>query len=127
MKTTLVMSIGGSSRRISRTWPAISDAVRLRVNPIAPVAQNAHCNAQPACDEMHNVIRSPSGIATLSIASLSDRRNRNFSVPSTDFWRAAISRRGRVNSSASASRSDLGNSVISSKLRAGFCHKRFTT
>ena len=66
------------------------------MNPIAPVAQNAHCSAQPACDEMHSVIRSPSGMATVSIASPSRRRNRNFSVPSFDRCRAAISSRGKV-------------------------------
>ena len=89
MNTMFVTLIGGSSRRISRTCPAISNASRLRLKPIAPVAQNAHCSAQPACDEMHSVTRSPSGIATVSIASPSCRRKRNFSVPSADFCRAA--------------------------------------
>ena len=34
---------------------------------MAPVAQNAHCNAHPTCDEMQSVSRLPSGIATVSI------------------------------------------------------------
>ena len=98
MNTTFVTGMGGSSRRISRTWPAISCTARLREKPIAPVAQNAHCSAHPACEEMQSVTRLPSGIATVSMASPSARRKRNFSVPSADFCRAAISRRGRANS-----------------------------
>jgi hypothetical protein len=56
---------------------------------MTPVEQNEHCSAHPACDEMHSVRRFPSGIATVSIASPSARRNRNFSVPSADRCRAA--------------------------------------
>ena len=69
MNTMLVMPMGGSSRRISRTCAAISHVARLRENPMRPVAQNAHLSAQPACEEMHSVTRLPSGMATLSIAS----------------------------------------------------------
>ena len=46
-----------SSSVTSRTWPAISNGLRLRENPIAPVAQNEHWSAQPAWDEMQRVRR----------------------------------------------------------------------
>ena len=39
------------SRRKCSAWSRISDAVRLRANFIAPVAQNVHVSGQPDCEE----------------------------------------------------------------------------
>ena len=41
----------GSSRRKCSAWSRISDALRLRPNRIAPVAQNVQVNGQPDCEE----------------------------------------------------------------------------
>ena len=43
----------GSMRRKCSTWSRISEAVRLRPNFIAPVAQNVHVSGQPDCDDTH--------------------------------------------------------------------------
>ena len=51
-----------SARLACQSWPTISATVRLRLNPCLPVEQNAQSSAQPACDEMHSVPRSSSGI-----------------------------------------------------------------
>ena len=82
MNTTLVGCCAGSRNTISRTWPAISPAERLRRNPMRPVAQKTQPSAHPACDEMHSVRRLPSGMNTDSIASPSASAHRNFTVPS---------------------------------------------
>ena len=77
--------VRGAKRRVEQRDLAhlTRDLVRLEVarESHAPVAQNAHWSAHPACDEMQNVRRSPSGIATVSMASPSCRRKRNFSRP----------------------------------------------
>ncbi len=44
------------------TWPTISAAVRLRLKPCCAVEQKLQSIAQPTCEEMHNVARSPSGM-----------------------------------------------------------------
>ena len=123
MKTTLVTCLGGVNRRISRTCPAISNISRLRVKPIAPVAQKAHCSAQPACEEMQSVRREPSGIATVSMNSPSSRRNRNFSVPSLEVCLAASVSRGIVKCSSRRFLNATGMSVIASKLSTALCHR----
>ena len=41
----------GSMRRKCSTWSRISEAVRLRPNFIAPVAQNVQVSGQPDCEE----------------------------------------------------------------------------
>ena len=41
----------GSMRRKWSAWSRISEAVRLRANLIAPVAQNVHVSGQPDCEE----------------------------------------------------------------------------
>ena len=51
-----------SSRASTRTWPAISPAVRLRSSPIFPVRQNAHFIAHPTCVEMQKVWAGVSGM-----------------------------------------------------------------
>jgi hypothetical protein len=48
MKTQWSMS---SMRRKCSAWSTISDAVRLRPNRIAPVAQNVHVSGHPDWDE----------------------------------------------------------------------------
>ena len=40
-----------SMRRKCSAWSRISDAVRLRPNRIAPVAQNVQVSGQPDCEE----------------------------------------------------------------------------
>ena len=72
---------------------------------------------------MQSVSRSPSGIATVSIASPSESRKRNFSVPSLDFCRAATSSRGSEKRSASRARNAFGRSVMSSKRATGLVHR----
>ena len=51
-----------SVRFACHNWPTISPVVRLRLKPCLPVEQNAQSSAQPACDEMHSVPRSSSGM-----------------------------------------------------------------
>ena len=51
-----------SARLACHSWPTISATVRLRLKPCLPVEQNAQSSAQPACDEMHSVPRSSSGM-----------------------------------------------------------------
>ncbi len=111
MNTTLVGASAGSSRITSRTWAAISVAVRLRRNPIRPVAQNTQPNAHPTCDEMHSVRRLPSGISTDSMASPSPRSHRYFSVPSLESCRVPSASRRSGNAAANAPRSGAGKSV----------------
>ena len=41
----------------STTWSSISCALRLRVSPMRPVAQNAQSAPQPICDEMQSEVR----------------------------------------------------------------------
>ena len=45
------------STAAARTCSRISAVDRLRVSPPWPVAQNGHAMPQPACDEMHTVLR----------------------------------------------------------------------
>jgi hypothetical protein len=47
-----------SSAAAARTCSRISAADRLRFSPPWPVAQNGQAIPQPACDEMHTVLRS---------------------------------------------------------------------
>ena len=60
MKTTLDSRSSNSSRMVAaaaRTCSTISAVDRLRVKPPWPVAQNGHAIPQPACEEMHTVLR----------------------------------------------------------------------
>ena len=126
MKTTLVGAAAGSRRTISRTWPAISKAERLRRNPMRPVAQKVQPSAQPAWEEMQRVRRDPLGIRTLSIASPSARRQRYFRVPSADCCSTSAVRRGRGRAWSSSARSASGSSVASAQEPTGACHSRRT-
>src|SRR5688572_33438301 len=81
--------LNGKSRRSvaaarTRTWPAISPAVRLRTSPILPVRQNTHDIAHPTCVEMQNVIDGVSGLKTDSIWRWSASSSKNLRVPSAD-------------------------------------------
>ena len=49
-----------------QTCPIISDTVKLRLKPCCAVEQKVQANAQPTCEETHNVARSASGIYTVS-------------------------------------------------------------
>ena len=101
----------------------ISPAVRLRRNPIVPVAQNLQSRGQPTCVERHNVSRrsaagevSSGGIKTLSIIKLSFRRNKNLVVPSVG--ETLFLTRSRLSILAECSRTTRNSfeiSVISSK------------
>ncbi|KJR41349.1 hypothetical protein MCHI_002753 [Candidatus Magnetoovum chiemensis] len=73
-----------TSRRTEMTCSNISKGVRFLLNPIEPVRQNLHPIAQPACEEIHSVRRSLSGIRTLSIVCLSSRLKRYFFAPSDE-------------------------------------------
>ena len=105
MNTTLVGLSAGSRSTISRACATISNALRLRRNPIRPVAQNVHPSAHPAWDETQSVRRAPDGISTDSIASPSSSRQRNFRVPSLDCCTVAAVSRARGNAASSSARS----------------------
>src|SRR5210317_1780405 len=117
MKTTLVTAASpfgrlGSTSLACQTWPIISAAVRLRLNPCAPVAQNAQSSAHPTCDEIHKVPRAGSGMYTASTRCPEPLANSHLTVPSEDsYW---LSTRGNVTAARSASfaRSDFDRSVI---------------
>lgn len=54
MNTAPLTRPGASSRTV-RNAEIISQGARLRVSPRRPVAQNAHCIAQPTWEERHTV------------------------------------------------------------------------
>ena len=62
-------------------WPMISPVDKFRLKPCLPVEQNAQSSAQPACDEVHSVPRSSSGMNTASTA-LEPTSGNHFRVPS---------------------------------------------
>jgi len=65
MKTTLESRVGppgnspvAQARAEATICAVISPAVRLRVSPACPVAQNGQFIPHPAWEEMHTVVRS---------------------------------------------------------------------
>src|SRR5688572_31482036 len=72
---------GWSSRPVAaastRTWPAISPAVRFRTRPILPVRQKPQLIAQPTCVEMQNVIDGVSGMNTRSEEDTSELQSQS--------------------------------------------------
>ena len=62
----------------------ISAFDRFLSKPCAPVAQNVHCNAHPACEEIHKVSLFFSGILTISIIEPESSLIKYFLVPSGD-------------------------------------------
>src|SRR3989442_3314961 len=81
MNTMLVGLAATSASTISRTWPAISAGVRLRRNPIRPVAQNTQPRAHPTRDEIHNVRRLPAGVSNHPTPPPSADGPKEFSLP----------------------------------------------
>src|SRR5258708_30659271 len=87
MKTTFI-----DSRRTryccctEKSWPSISDGVRLRPAPKKPVTQNVQPTAQPAWDERQTLVRSDAdcgrGMYTDSMRLPSPRAKRYLRLPS---------------------------------------------
>ncbi|WRP18401.1 hypothetical protein U7230_05170 [Carboxydochorda subterranea] len=102
--------------RAQATWAAISPGCKLRRRPMRPVAQNGQPMAQPACEERHNVSRLPAGMSTASIwagaAALPRSSSSPLTVPSGSCWRARVSITCCQATSARASRSPAGRSVM---------------
>ena len=94
------------------TWAVISPAVKFRVNPACPVAQNGHFIPQPAWDEIQTVVRSVYFINTDSTNTPSCNRQRSFRVlpPSQVIERTKVSNLGK-NASAKGWRSSFGISL----------------
>ena len=109
---------GVSSMRRSaastRTWPTISPAVRWRVSPIFPVRQNAHCMAQPTCDEMQKVCAGVSGMKTDSMRAPSASSKRYLVVPSMETSLRTSRGVAMRQRSASVARSGRARSVMRS-------------
>src|SRR5688572_6699887 len=124
MSTTLVTmrSPSGSypsSRFASHTWPMISAADRLRLNPWAPVAQKEQSSAQPIWLEMHSVPRPGSGMKTVSITcslpAAPGIRSSHLRVPSDAVRAATISGTATVARRDSSARNSLARSVMRAK------------
>ncbi len=116
MKTTLVSRApcDSDSRPARTTWSTISDAVRLRPGPIAPVAQNLHPSAQPTWLDTHTVRRpSACAIRTASTTAPSTARRPHFTVPSRDSTRASGVRAQNGSDSSRRSRSAAGSVLTS--------------
>ena len=98
--------------------PMISAAVRLRLKPWRPVEQKVHSNAQPTCEEIHNVPRSASGINTVSTPLPVPTSSSHLRVPSVDSCAIISLGTSTLACSLSFRRRDFAKSVISSKLCA---------
>lgn len=77
------MFVSRSLSSTDSTWLIISPALRLPLNPMPPVAQNLQPILHPACEDMHNVALSFSGIYTLSTKPWR-AANKYFLLPSAD-------------------------------------------
>ena len=124
ISTTLLMmrrpsGSRSSSRFASQTWPMISAAVRLRLKPCAPVAQNEQSIAQPIWLEMHSVPRPGSGMNTVSItcsaALAPGMRSSHLRVPSAAVFAATISGTLTVATPESVARKSFARSVMRAK------------
>ena len=92
----------------------ISATDRLRLKPCLPVEQKEQSSAQPACEEMHSVPRSVSGIYTASTALPPPTSSSHLRVPSPAI-ESRTTRGARISASIiSASRVVLARSVIDS-------------
>jgi hypothetical protein len=87
----------------------------LRLKPWCPVAQKRQPTAQPACDEMHSVPRSASGMNTVSTALPWPTSNSHLRVPSA----AACSR----TSSGACTQATPANLSRSERARSDMCAK----
>src|SRR5688572_21877327 len=121
MSTTLVTmrSPSGSypsSRFASHTWPMISAADRLRLNPWAPVAQKEQSSAQPIWLEMHSVPRPGSGMKTVSITcslpAAPGIRSSHLRVPSDAVRAATISGTATVARRDSSARNSSSSVLV---------------
>ena len=100
----------------SKNCPTISPAVRLRVSPCVPVAQNAHAIGQPACVDRHTETWVLSGSRTHSIGLPDCVRASTLTVPSRVSVCSPFAVRGdRENSVSSVARRETGKSVIAWK------------
>ena len=109
----LIRSVAGRRRARRRSCSRISPVVRLRTTPSMPLAQKTHPIAQPTCELMQTVRRSPSRSMTHSIRCRSWSSRSSFSVPSSACEWVAMVVVQSVNSASSASRRVLGRSVMS--------------
>ena len=111
----LIRSVAGRRRASRSSCSRISPVVRLRTTPSMPLAQNTHPIAQPTCELMQTVRRSPSRSMTHSIRCRSWSSSKSFSVPSSACEWVAMVVVQRVNSASRVSRRVLGRSVMSAK------------
>src|SRR5574337_253279 len=98
-----------------QSWATISPVVRLRLNPWCPVEQKRQPTAQPACEEMHRVPRSSSGMKTVSTALPPPTSNSHFTVPSAEACSLMACRPDTWAQPLSFSRRDFARSLIWSK------------
>ena len=111
----------------ARICPRISEAVRLRVNPSSPLAQNRQPKAHPTCEETHSVMRelcappcpTAAGMMTDSTRWPSCMRERNLRVVpvALSFTSTTCSGR-RQKRPASSARNAGGRLLICSKEEA---------
>ena len=122
MKTTFDRRSPRSARRFAAKqacWTISAEVMFLR-KPAAPVAQNPHRSGHPTWEEMHRVRRLSSGIRTLSTASPSSSRKRNFSVPSAEVSTRSAGKPEMRHDAARIPRSSFDRSVIAAKSPACF-------
>ena len=100
-----------SVRLACQSWPMISAAVRLRLKPCLPVEQKAQSSAQPACDEMHSVPRSSSGMYTASTALPRSTSSSHLRVPSGAVASPTTAGAAMIALASSFSRRTLARSV----------------
>ena len=108
-------SASARSCAITRTWAAISPAVRFRSSPIRPVRQKPQRMAQPTCVDTQKVIAGVSGMKTVSTSRPSSNRIRNLTVPSADSLRADTVGVRIANVRSSCARRSVGRSVMRAK------------
>src|SRR3954464_10063466 len=104
----------------NHSWEMMSPVVRLRLKPWWPVEQKRQPTAQPACEEMHRVPRSVSGIKTVSMTSPAPTSNSHLMVPSVESWRETTLGPWIWAEPVSFSRRDFARSVICVKSVAPF-------
>ena len=111
MKTALVSCAASSTEK---NWFRISAADRLPWKPWRPVMQKRQFILQPAWELTQSVLRSPSGIITVSMPAPSPKGKRYFRVPSREVWTSVGATRPGSYFSVSACRPALERLVICS-------------
>ena len=101
--------------------------MRLRENPIAPVAQNVQAIAQPTCVDTHSVVRDGSGISTASICASSAVRRIALTVPSFERSTRSTSSDRVCHSCSSFCRSARSRLVISDSFSTPWVYSQPTT